>query len=73
MKSPIKVWMEKKGVTQHEMADRMGWSQPFLSDFVNGKHPEPVWHKTKRLAEVTGIKREVIEEWLQELIDEKSN
>lgn len=72
MKSPIKIWMEKNEITRHDMADRMGWSQPFLSDFVNGKHPEPVWHKIKKLEVVTGIKREVIEDWLQSLLDEKA-
>lgn len=36
-KSPIKVWREYRGLTQQQLADRIGISKPYLSQLETGK------------------------------------
>jgi len=35
--SPIKLWREHRGLTQQELADRVGISKPYLSQIESGK------------------------------------
>lgn len=40
-KSPIKVWREYRGLTQQQLADRIGISKPYLSQLETGKRTGP--------------------------------
>ena len=35
--NPIRVWRKYRGITQHELAERVGISVPYLSQLENGK------------------------------------
>lgn len=35
--SPVKLWREKRGLTQQELAKRVGISKPYLSQIETGK------------------------------------
>ena len=71
MKSPIKLWQESQGLTQHDMAEKIGWTQQFYCEFVNGKYPKIDCLKFDRLLEITGLEYDVLMDWIKALQDDK--
>lgn len=54
MRWNFKIFLEKKGLTQAQLAEAVGVSQPFMSNFVKG-YKMPSVSVMKRIADYLGI------------------
>lgn len=63
MDSPIRKWLEKKGMSQIELAEKLGIKTQTVNAWCNNKNTNMFASNIAKVCEITGIKEAVIVEW----------
>ncbi len=66
LRKKVRQRLEAEGLSQQWLAERIGTSQPYISDFLTGKLC-PTFDRCEKIANLLGIEIEVREMWASRL------
>lgn len=63
MDSPIRKWLEKKGITQAAFAEQVGVQTATVNGWCNNKNTDMKTSNLVKVCEITGLKISEVAEW----------